>query len=316
MSEIKVLSFAKINLSIDVTGVRDDGMHLVDMIMQQLFFHDDVTVSYEKAEDKCNGDIDIQLTSNRYYLPCDDRNLAYKAAALIISRFGQTIPGGTVRIHLEKRIPVAAGLAGGSGNCAAVMHGLNSLWRLNLSLEELCEMSTQLGSDIAFCLMGQAGVNYNLPRHIRKSPLAVSCARATGTGVVLEPLKGIRKAVVIAKPALGVSTREVYKGIDSCEIKERPDNDLLVTGIAEENYNQIYENCVNVLENYTLDAYPKVRELKETMKAAGKSEMVLMSGSGPTVFALYNEMDDAKKVCSVLRNKGYESYWTKTTTRE
>lgn len=316
MKEIKILSYAKINLSIDVTGVRADGMHLVDMVMQQLSFHDDVIVSYEPDDSKPAGEFDIQLTSNRYYLPCDSRNLAYKAAELIIDRYGAGIAGGTVKIHLEKRIPVAAGLAGGSGNCAAVLHALNTIWRLKLSLEELCEISAELGSDIAFCLMGQAAANYNLPRSIRKSPLASSCARATGTGVVLKPLKGIRKAVVFAKPAMGVSTKEVYQNIDSCEIKKRPDNDILISGIENRKYNLIYENCINVLENYTLKAYPKVQALKEIMEAAGRSEKVLMSGSGPTVFALFDEMKSAKEVCRILREKGYESYWTKTTRGE
>lgn len=313
MSEIKVLSFAKINLSIDVTGVRDDGMHLVDMIMQQLAFHDEVIVKFDEDLNKSCGEIQINLTTNRSFLPCDNRNLAYRAAELVIRKYGEKVPGGTLSIHLEKRIPVAAGLAGGSGNCAAVLHALNTIWRLGLGLDELCEMSKTLGSDIAFCLMGQAACNRNLPYKVRKSKNATSCARATGTGVDLIPLRGIRKAVVLAKPALGVSTKEVYQGIDTCEISKHPDNEALIEGLAKDDYNLIYENCVNVLENYTLKTYPKVQELKSEIMATKKSELVLMSGSGPTVFALFDRMEAAKEVCHLLRKKGYESYWTKTT---
>lgn len=312
MKEIKILSFAKINLSIDVMGPVENGLHGVDMVMQQLSFHDDVIVRYRRVSGKKRGDIDISVSTNRYYLPVDERNLAYKAAALIRSRYGDKIDGGTVEIEIFKRIPVAAGLAGGSGNGAAVLHALSRLLHLNLSLETLCSLGAELGSDVPFCVTGQAALNYVLPKRLRRHPLASSCARATGTGTVLTPLPGIRKPAVIAKPSIGVSTREVYGGIDRCRISVRPDNDRLARGLEEKNYRLIYDNCINVLENYTLRAYPEVKELKDSILQDGKAEKVLMSGSGPTVFALFGTISDAKQACQKLRDTGYEAYWTKT----
>lgn len=312
MKEIKISSYAKINFSIDVTGVLDNGMHTVDMIMHQIDFFDDVNLSFMKDEER-EGHISIELSTNRHYLPTDHRNLAYKAAELMIEKFGHEIPGGSLKIHIQKRIPVAAGMAGGSGNGAAVLHGLNSLWHLDLSLEELCELGSSLGSDVPFCIMGQARMNYHLSRKVRKSPLAVSCARATGTGTDLAALMAVKKAVVIAKPSIGVSTKEVYQGIDHCIIERRPDNDIMQTAIEEKDHRGILNQCINVLENYTLGAYPEVAALKSVMEKDNRAEKVLMSGSGPTVFALYQKLGEARKACAMLREQGYEAYWTKTT---
>ncbi len=313
MKEIKVSSYAKINFSIDVTGILENGMHTVDMIMHQIDFFDDVSLSFMKDEEAESGAVSIELTTNRHYLPTDQRNLACKGAELMLERFGGQIPGGKLHIHIHKRIPVAAGMAGGSGNGAAVLHGLNALWRLDLSLEELCELGAQLGSDVPFCVMGQARMNYHLPRKVRKNRLAVSCARATGTGTEMAPLMAVRKAVVIAKPPIGVSTKEVYQGIDHCVIPERPDNDVLTKAIEEKDDQVILDQCINVLENYTLTVYPEVAKLKDVLKQDQRAEKVLMSGSGPTVFALYQKLGEARKACAMLREQGYEAYWTKTT---
>lgn len=312
MNEIQILSFAKINLSLDVTGVLDNGMHVVDMIMQQLSFHDDVTVRYEEREDREKGDIDIALTASRSYLPTDEQNIAYKAVQLMVDKHGHKVKGGTVEVDIFKRIPVAAGMAGGSGNGAAVLHALNVLWRLNLTLKELCDLGAELGSDVPFCVMGQARGNHHLPKNIRKDSMAAACARATGTGTELVPLRGIKTAIVIAKPNISVSTKEVYKGIDECIISERPDTEALVDALQDGNSTQIYSHCVNVLEEYTLKAYPKVVKLKNIMKRQGEPKLVLMSGSGPTVFAVYEDMEDAIKISDELRKRGYESYWTKS----
>lgn len=313
MKEIKILSYAKINLSIDVTGVLENGMHTVDMVMHQLSFHDDVMIRYEKDLSKGAGDKEISVSTNRYYIPTDERNLAYKAAQLMTDRYGEKAGGGRIEIEIFKRIPVAAGLAGGSGNGAAVLHGLNRLWKLNLSLKSLCRLGAELGSDVPFCVMGQAAGNFELPKKLRKDPLAGSCARATGTGTTLEVLPSIRRSVVIAKPPIGVSTKEVYAGIDRCSIETHPDNDLLAEGLREKDDALIYDNCINVLEQYTLEAYPKVKALKESLLRETAAEKVLMSGSGPTVFAVFYNISDAKEVCRKLRKQGYEAYWTKTT---
>lgn len=313
MKEMKVSSYAKINFSIDVTGILENGMHTVDMIMHQIDFYDDVNLSFSEEGEKTCGDVNITLTTNRRYLPTDQRNLAYKAAELMIENYKERIPGGELSLHIHKRIPVAAGMAGGSGNGAAVLHGLNALWNLDLSLEELCELGSQLGSDVPFCVMGQARMNFHLPRKVRKDSLAVSCARATGTGTTLEPLQSVKKAVVIAKPPIGVSTKEVYQGIDHCEIGQRPDNDAMCIAIKEKDHAEFLNQCINVLECYTLEAYPEVKALKNCLLEDQRAEKVLMSGSGPTVFALYQRIAEARKACAMLREQGYEAYWTKTT---
>lgn len=310
---MKVSSYAKINFSIDVTGILENGMHTVDMIMHQIDFYDDVNLSFSEEGEKSCGNVNITLTTNRRYLPTDQRNLAYKAAELMIENYKERIPGGDLSLHIHKRIPVAAGMAGGSGNGAAVLHGLNALWNLDLSLEELCELGSQLGSDVPFCVMGQARMNFHLPRKVRKDSLAVSCARATGTGTTLEPLQSVKKAVVIAKPAIGVSTKEVYQGIDHCEIGQRPDNNAMCTAIKEKDHAEFLNQCVNVLECYTLEAYPEVKALKNCLLEDQRAKKVLMSGSGPTVFALYQRIAEARKACAMLREQGYEAYWTKTT---
>lgn len=310
---MKVSSYAKINFSIDVTGILENGMHTVDMIMHQIDFYDDVNLSFSEEGEKSCGNVNITLTTNRRYLPTDQRNLAYKAAELMIENYKERIPGGALSLHIHKRIPVAAGMAGGSGNGAAVLHGLNALWNLDLSLEELCELGSQLGSDVPFCVMGQARMNFHLPRKVRKDSLAVSCARATGTGTTLEPLQSVKKAVVIAKPPIGVSTKEVYQGIDHCEIGQRPDNDAMCIAIKEKDHAEFLNQCINVLECYTLEAYPEVKALKNCLLEDQRAEKVLMSGSGPTVFALYQRIAEARKACAMLREQGYEAYWTKTT---
>ena len=317
--EITVRSFAKINLSIDVGSVRDDGYHPVDMIMHGLAFHDDVKVTWTPAAGTNSSGIEVSLTCNRKYLPTDSRNLAHKAALIMSERYGENVGSGSIAIHLHKRIPVAAGLAGGSGNGAAVVLALNELWGLGLTLGKAMGICAELGSDVPFCAMLQAVGNHDVLKGIKAAEKASSCARATGRGTDLEPLTAVTKPVVIAKPRIGVSTAEVYKGIDACNIEARPDNDRLAGRLNGELHGPIWEDFINVLEEYTLKNYKEVTELKELMKAPSGERKdpaaVIMSGSGPTVFAMYgnkNETEDAKILADEMRSKGYESYWTYT----
>ena len=344
-----VKSFAKINLSINVGPRGDNGYHQVDMVMQQLSFHDDVTVEYmpsDPGRDGCGtasgdgGSFDIEVSTNRYYLPVDRKNLAYQAAELmagLVSENGGKAGGsgdktagsggsvhvapGTIRITIKKRIPVAGGLAGGSGNAAAVLHALNIMWDLRLSLKELMDLGAELGSDVPFCVMGQARSNRTFPEYIRKDPMAVSCARATGRGTELLPVIPLNSWVVISKPRLSVSTKEVYDGIDAREIKTRPDNDRLVRRMTEKASkgkgftrfdSELAEDFVNVLEEYTLEQYPEVREIKNKMVESG-ARFALMSGSGPTVFGIFGSMSTAKEAAEKLRAGGLEAYWARTT---
>lgn len=320
MSEINLYSFAKINLSIDVGAPMENGMHPVDMVMQQLAFHDDVKVSYIPDENSGKGEFSISLSTNRPYLPTDESNLAYKAAELMALKFGSDVPGGNIRIDIRKRIPVAAGLAGGSGNAAAVLHGLNALWggkrRWLVGLNELLAAGAELGSDVPFCAAGQARGCPGLPAALRRDPAGGCCARARGTGTDLKIIKGLRSWVVIAKPRISVSTAQVYKGIDGCEIAERPDNDILEQALETGERKKAESQMINVLENYTLKEYPEVAILKEKMaqgEAGQAARRVLMSGSGPTVFALFDTLEQAERSCEDMRKAGYEAYWTKTT---
>ena len=294
------------------------------MVMQQLSFHDDVTVSYTPLGK--SGSFDIEVRTNRYYLPADRRNLAYQAAELMArdERTAGSVMPGKILINIKKRIPVAGGLAGGSGNAAAVLHALNMIWDLHLNLQELMDLGAELGSDVPFCVMGQARANKDLPDYLKNDPMASSCARATGRGTELEPLPALKAWIVIAKPRFSVSTKEVYEGIDGIDVQSRPDNDRLAgmlkakqpAGGKADDYGvmpseEMYADFINVLELYTLDAHPKVRELKEAMKAAG-AEYALMSGSGPTVFGTFRTVAAARKAAEMLQDDGYTAYWTKT----
>lgn len=308
MKNIHLKSYGKINLSLDVKGVTDGGFHLVEMVMQQILLCDEVDIKWVETD----APFDINLKTNRPYLPTDERNLAYKAAMLIKDKYG--LPqAGRLDINIKKRIPVAAGLAGGSGNGAAVLHGLNLLWGLNLSLKALCDLGSELGSDVPFCIMGQAAENENLKDIFKGDSLACHCALATGTGTDLEPVKGLKSHLVLSKPPISVSTPEVYKGIDNEEIPYHPDTKKLLEALRKNDGEDIKKNMVNVLENYTLKRYPIVVYTKNKIQSVCGKSGVLMSGSGPTVFGLCDSLKQAKEACEILRRENRESFWTRTT---
>ncbi len=313
-ASIELKSYAKINLSLDVTGVTDDGMHLVEMVMQQILLCDDVAMRWTPAEasDAAGADsLQINLKTNRSYLPTDERNLAYQAA--LVMRDIATAPAGTLDINIRKRIPVAAGLAGGSGNGAAVLHGLNVLWDMGLSLQELCEAGAKLGSDVPFCVMGQAAENDALKERFEGDPLACHCALATGTGTDLVPLKGLKSHIVLSKPPISVSTAKAYQGIDHIEIKERPNTAELIEGLKTRDLPRIEKNMVNVLENYTLKEYPTVVYTKNKMRELCGERAVLMSGSGPSVYGLADSIKQSRSICDEMLKLNRESFWTRTT---
>lgn len=264
------------------------------------------------------ADIRIELSTNRKYLPTDNRNLAYKAAAAMAVRFRKDEKTGEprlgkLRIDIKKRIPVAAGLAGGSSNAAAVLHGIRKLWNLKLSLRQLCEIGQELGSDVPFCIMGQAAANENLKQDFKNDPLACHCALATGTGTDLRPLKGLRSHLVLSKPPISVSTAEVYKGIDNEIIDRHPNNDEMMKALEKNNRRLIAKNMINVLENFTLKRYPIVMYTKDKLSNLCHSGSVLMSGSGPTVFGLCKNITESKEICKKLLDENKESFWTRTT---
>ena len=335
--EIAINAYAKINLCLDVKGLLPGGYHEVHMVMQQIGLCDEVLIRWMPGEagpsggghakaggacgelseaegtgDDRSGGIRITVKSNRPYLPTDRRNLAWQAAEWMADRYGKDL-AGEIRIDMKKRIPVAAGLAGGSSNCAAVIHGLNCLWDLGLDLKALCRAGAELGSDVPFCVMGQAAADPQLQKRFAGDPLACHCAVATGRGTDLKPVRGLHSDLVLSKPPISVSTAEAYRGIDEITIPEHPDIDEMVRALSEEDMDGIEKNMINVLENYTLKRYSIVVYTKNKIQSLCNPDRVLMSGSGPTVFGLCGSRAEAKEICAKLRELNRESFWTRTT---
>ena len=306
MKRVTIKSYAKVNLSLDVLRRLENGFHEVEMVMQQILLHDDVSVKWEEGED----DFSVSLGTNRSYLPVDERNLAYKAAVLMHELYGQDLKG-SLRIDIKKRIPVAAGMAGGSGNGAAVLHALNYLWKLKLNVQQLNEAGSRLGSDVPFCIMGQAKMNKILG--LTEDPLAAHCAVARGTGTELEPIKGLQSHMVLSKPSIGVSTAQVYQGLKLEEITEHPDTAEMIEALKMEDREKICKNMINLLENFTLKEYANVVCTKTKMQELLGEKNVLMSGSGPTVFGLCDTREQAQQACMTMERYNKESFWTRTT---
>lgn len=319
IKSITLASYGKINLSLDVGDVMDSGYHPVDMIMCQILLHDLVridvlqkygTIAWKDEIQSMESDKDsfeypeIEIICNLPYVPRDENNICYKAARRFVREFMVTerlkskrkyLPYKII-ITLEKRVPVGAGLGGGSGNAAAVLHGLNSILRTHFPMEKLLEMGSELGADVPFAVVNQAKSCRSVPSYLRRHPMATVCARAVGIGTELKPIKIPPFRLALVKPPFSVSTAEVYGGIDSCEITERPDNDSLTEVLehladCEQNrpMGAAYPNMINVLENYTVSAYPVLRKIKDRLKESDLVDFVMMSGSGPTIFAIINE---------------------------
>lgn len=263
---------AKINLSLDVLGKRDDGYHEVEMVMTMV----DLADRLEFAELSHDG---IVITSQAGYLPLDEKNLAYQAAKLVKERYG--IDRG-VSIHLEKHIPVAAGLAGGSSDAAAALRGLNRLWKLGLTTDELKSLAEAIGSDVPFCVAGGTAI-------------------ARGRGEKLEPIPSPPQCwVVLAKPPVHVSTADVYGRLKVDEISKRPDTAGLVAAIRNGDFPAMCRSIGNVLEDVTMRLFPEVRRIRDLMLKLG-ADAALMSGSGPTVFALVSKQSKVAGICNGLR---------------
>lgn len=311
MKQMELKAYGKINLTLDVLRRLENGYHEVEMIMQQILLHDDVSVKwYEGEKTSAEEPLCIQVSANKPYLPRDERNLAYKAALIMAEAFGDGRQG-RIRIDIKKRIPVAAGLAGGSSNGAAVLHALNRLWNLDLDVKALCHLGSRLGSDVPFSLMGQAKTNRQL--ELYEDPLASHCALATGTGTELKPVTGLKSHLLLTKPPIGVSTAEVYQGLELDKVKQRPDTQEMLRALEDENYEIIQKNMINVLENFTLERYPNVMYTKNKVERLLCEEAVLMSGSGPTIFALCKTREEAQAACEELRKYNKETFWTRTT---
>ena len=265
MDIVKINAPAKINLSLDVIRRREDGYHDVKMIMQSIRLYDRLII--RKTHHK-----DITLATNLNYLPCDQNNLVYKAVQLLREEFN--INTG-VNIRLEKHIPVAAGMAGGSSDCAAALLAMNKMFHLHLSQEELQQRGVTLGADVPYCIMK-------------------GTALSEGIGEKLTPLSASPKCyILIAKPNLHVSTKSVYEGLQLTEDTVHPDIDLAVSYIESQDLVGLCQNMGNILESVTIPLYPEIGLIKENMINNGALG-ALMSGSGPTVFGIFDNEKQAK----------------------
>lgn len=274
MNHVERKAYAKINLGLDVLRRRQDGYHEVKMIMQTVDIWDRLTFT-EKREPG------IELSVGGVDLPVGEDNLIYKAVKLILTETG-TDAG--VIISLQKNIPIAAGMAGGSTDAAAVFHGLNELFSLSMSMEDMMRLGVKIGADVPYCIMG-------------------GTALSEGIGEILTPLPAPPECIlVIAKPDINVSTKFVYENLHADRLTEHPDIDGMVEAIRQGSLGGITERMGNVLETVTIGEYPIIDKMKGVMKAEGAAN-ALMSGSGPTVFGIFTNQDCARRAAEQIRVK-------------
>lgn len=277
-----VRAYAKINISLDVVGKREDGYHFLEMIMQNIELYDEINLKKisESIEIKCNVP----------YVPTDERNLAYKAARLFMDYYD--IKGG-VLINITKNIPVAAGLAGGSSNAAAVLKGMRDLYEIDASDEELMKIGLSIGADVPYCIVG-------------------GTALCKGIGEIVEPLKPFRNhIVVLVKPSFGVSTKEVYTSLDINKINIHPNTSEILKAMEKNDLQVTASLMKNVLENVTLRKHYVLREIKREMVRLGAVNS-MMSGSGPTIFAFFDDMLKAQRCYEKIKSKYSEVFLTRT----
>jgi len=266
MNRIRLKAHAKINLGLDVIRKREDGYHEVRMIMQTIGLYDKLTITR-------TNNPSIVITTNLHYLPTDENNLVYKAVSLIRREYH--IEQG-VYINLEKKIPVAAGMAGGSADAAAALYGMNRLFNLKLKKKDLMKLGLGLGADIPYCIM-------------RGTVLS------EGIGEILTPLPPFPSChVLIVKPGISVSTKHVYENLKLDENTKHPDIDGIVACIKNNDLKGAVSLFGNVLETVTVKEYPIINEIKEKMYEYGAITS-LMSGSGPSVFGLFDDLKKAEK---------------------
>ena len=277
-----IKAYAKINLSLDVVGKREDGYHLLKMIMQNIELYDLLNIK--------KIDSGINIFCNKKFVPTDERNIAYKAAKLFKENYN--ISGG-ISIEIRKNIPVAAGLAGGSTDAATVLKAMRDLYRRDIKNEELMDLGLNLGADIPYCIHG-------------------GTAMCSGIGEVIIPVKSFKQhIIVLVKPSFGVSTKEVYSNLDINKIKKHPNTQLLLEAIESGNVELLGANMKNVLENVTLRRHKVIIQLKDNMLHHGALGS-LMSGSGPSVFGIFEDMLKAQRCFEDLKKSFEEVFITRT----
>lgn len=279
---MKIKAYAKINISLDIVGKREDGYHLLEMIMQSIDLYDEIDI--EKQNEG------ITITCNKQYVPTDERNLAYKAAKLFIEEYG--INGG-VSINIKKNIPVCAGLAGGSTDAAAVLKIMNKLFEVNASIEKLMDLGLKLGADVPYCINGGTALCRGIGEDVTK----------------LKPFKD--KIIILVKPPFGVSTKSVYQDFKLDKVKSHPNTDVLIKAIENNDLNIVCNNMKNLLENVTLRKHKVLINIKEEMRRNGAIG-TMMSGSGPTIFAFFDDMLNAQRCFEKMKAKYNDVFITRT----
>lgn len=272
MNDISVKALAKINLGLDVVRRREDGYHEVRMVMQTIHLFDRLEISR-------NDSGQITMETNLSFLPTNENNLVYKAAKLLQDEFA--IKDG-VHVWLHKYIPVAAGMAGGSTDAAAVLYGMNRIFELGLTKEQLMERGVKIGADVPYCIMRGTALAEGIGEKLTKLAPMVKCP------------------VLIAKPQISVSTKFVYENLKLNENTIHPDIDRLVADISEGDLTKIAADMGNVLETVTIPEYPVIAEIKENMMQNGAVN-AMMSGSGPTVFGLFADESTAVKAYEAMK---------------
>ncbi len=275
MDNITLKALAKINLGLDVVRRREDGYHDVRMVMQTIHLYDKLDIVKTKEPG-------IVIQSNLSYVPTNENNLVYKAGKLLMDEFD--IQEG-VSVNLQKRIPVAAGMAGGSSDAAAMLYGLNEIFGLGLSRKELMDRGVKIGADVPYCLMRGTALAEGIGEDLTSLPPMVKCP------------------VLIAKPPISVSTKFVYENLKLDENTIHPDIDLLVEDIKNKDLHAIANHMGNVLESVTIPEYPVIAQIKEQMMKSGAINS-MMSGSGPTVFGLFEDEATARKAYDDMVESG------------
>ena len=272
MDSIRLNAMAKINLGLDVTGKRPDGYHELRMVMQMINLYDKIEIIKLETPE-------IIVETNLSFLPVNENNIVYKAAQLLMNEFHLT---QGVRIVLEKHIPVAAGMAGGSSDAATVLYGMNKLFSLGMTKNQMMEEGVKLGADVPYCVLR-------------------TTALSEGIGEILTTLPPMPKChIVIAKPGISVSTKAVFGKLRVNEIEKHPDIDGIVEAIKAGSLTDIASRLGNTLEEVTIKDYPVIAQIKEDMIAQGALG-ALMSGSGPTVFGIFDDEKKAKNAYTVLK---------------
>lgn len=275
-------AYAKINLTLDVVGKRDDGYHLLKMIMQNIDLYDLIEINK-----KSSG---IEIDCNIKKIPLDERNIAYKAAKIFIDKYD--IKSG-VKISIHKNIPIAAGLAGGSTDAAAVLNGMNKIFKVNADVKEIMGIGLQVGADVPYCIIG-------------------GTALCSGIGENVKKLKHLRNVIVVlVKPRFGVSTKSVYARFDVNKVYNHPDTYGMIQAIQKNNINHIGIEMRNVLENITLGMHPVLKDIKSEFMDMGASGS-LMSGSGPSVYGIFKDMLTAQRCYDKFKQKYKDVFITRT----